>query len=317
VSTDTGPTASGQVVEQEVGHVDSALGAPLTVAVQRGELTQFVGFARTNRPFIVGLVIVAISIFLMAVGPLIGTRNPTTEDFNAILSGPTGAHWFGTDQNGRDVFSRVLAAPRIDVYIALVSTFFAMALGIPLGVLATGASRLGELAGEWLLRAMDVIQAFPVFILALALVAAFGPSALNVIIALTILQFPVFLRLTRGAALAARGRTYVEAGRLSGAGTLSVMFRHVLPNSIAPALVGASVAVAQAILITAGLSFVGAGIRPPTPEWGSMISDGAQSLITGQWWPSVFPGVALGVVVLGYALVGDGLRLYLDPSRRR
>lgn len=301
----------------ETGHVDSAGGAPLTAAVQRGELTQLVGFTRANRAFAVGMAIVALSVFLMAFGPLIGTHNPTAEDFNATLAGPSGSHWFGTDQNGRDIFSRVIAAPRVDLYIAIVSTFFAMAIGIPLGVLATGASRLGELAGEVMLRAMDVIQAFPVFILALALVAGFGPSAFNVIIALTILQFPVFLRLTRGAALTVRGRTFVEAARIGGAGTGAVMFRHVLPNSIGPALVGASVAVAQAILITAGLSFVGAGIRPPTPEWGAMISDGAQNLITGQWWPSVFPGLALGIIVLGYALVGDGLRLYLDPARRR
>jgi peptide/nickel transport system permease protein len=300
----------------ETGHVDSAAGPPLTAAVQRGELNQFTVFTRSNRPFVIGLAIVAVSIFLMAFGPLLGTHNPTAEDFNATLTGPSGHHWFGTDQNGRDIFSRTIAAPRIDLYIALVSTLLAMALGVPLGVLATGTSRLGELVGEWMLRAMDVIQAFPVFILALALVAGFGPSAVNVIIALTVLQFPVFLRLTRGAALGVRGRTFVEAARIGGAGTGGVMLRHVLPNSIGPALVGASVSVAQAVLITAGLSFVGAGIRPPTPEWGAMISDGAQSLITGQWWPSVFPGVGLGIVVLGYALVGDGLRLYLDPSRR-
>jgi peptide/nickel transport system permease protein len=308
---------STETTVAEAGHVDSAVGPPLTTAVQRGELNQFTGFARSNRPFIVGLTIVVISIFLMAFGPWLGTHDPTAEDFAATLAGPSGDHWFGTDQNGRDIFSRVLAAPRVDLYIALVSTFFAMAIGIPLGVLATGSSRLGELGGEWMLRGMDVLQAFPVFILALALVASFGPSAFNVIIALTVLQFPVFLRLTRGAALGIRGRTFVEAARIGGAGTAGVTFRHVLPNSIGPALVGASVAVAQAILITAGLSFVGAGIRPPTPEWGAMISDGAQNMITGQWWPSVFPGVALGIVVLGYALVGDGLRLYLDPSRRR
>jgi peptide/nickel transport system permease protein len=309
------PTARS--LAEETGHVDSATGLPLTVAVQRGEVVQFVGFARTNRPFLIGLGIVGISVFLMALGPLIGTHNPLSEDFNATLAGPSGSHWFGTDANGRDIFSRVIAAPRVDLYIALVSTVFAMALGIPLGVLATGTSRLGELLGEWILRGMDVIQAFPVFILALALVAGFGPSSFNVVIALTILQFPVFLRLTRSAALTVRGRTFVEAARIGGAGTLSVMFRHVLPNSIGPALVGASVAVAQAILITAGLSFVGAGIRPPTPEWGAMISDGAQNLITGQWWPSVFPGLTLGIIVLGYALVGDGLRLFLDPTRRR
>lgn len=304
-------------VETQTGHVDTAAGPPLTAAVQRGELSQLGGFTRSNRGFALGLAIVALSVFLMAVGPLIGTHSPTTEDFGSTLTGPSGAHWFGTDQNGRDIFSRVIAAPRIDLYIALVSTVFAMGLGVPLGVLATGSSRFGELAGELMLRAMDVIQAFPVFILALALVAGFGPSAFNVIIALTILQFPVFLRLTRGAALTVRRRTFVEAAQIGGAGTGAVMFRHVLPNSIGPAFVGASVAVAQAILITAGLSFVGAGIRPPTPEWGAMISDGAQNLITGQWWPSVFPGLALGFIVLGYALVGDGLRLYLDPARRR
>ncbi len=301
----------------ETGYADSAAGPPLTAAVHRGGLAQFVGFTRSNRGFAIGLGIVAFSVFLMAFGPLIGTHNPTAEDFNATLAGPSGAHWFGTDQNGRDIFSRVIAAPRIDLFIALVSTAFAMGIGVPLGVLATGTSRLGELAGEVMLRSMDVIQAFPVFILALALVAAFGPSAFNVIIALTVLQFPVFLRLTRGAALSVLRRTFIEAARIGGARSSAVMFRHVLPNSIGPALVGASVSVAQAILITSGLSFVGAGIRPPTPEWGAMISDGAQNLITGQWWPSVFPGVALGIVVLGYALLGDGLRLYLDPTRRR
>lgn len=304
-------------VAASTGHVDSALPHdPLTFAVQRGEMYRFTTFGRKNRAFAVGLGIVALSLFLMAFGPTIAPYDPNAEDFAAVLAPPSGDHWFGTDQNGRDVFSRVIAAPRVDMYIALASTFLAMLIGVPLGVLATGTSRAGEAAGEFTLRLMDVIQAFPVFILALALVAAFGPSATNVIIALTVLQFPVFLRLTRSAALTMRGRTFVEAARIGGAGTFDVMFRHVLPNSTGPALVGASVAVAQAVLITAGLSFVGAGIRPPTPEWGAMISEGAQVLITGQWWPSVFPGIALGLIVLGYALVGDGLRLYLDPARR-
>jgi peptide/nickel transport system permease protein len=283
----------------------------------RSELQRFVAFTRANRLFAVGLAIAAGSIVLMALGPVIAPIDPRAEDFSATLAPPSGAHWFGTDQNGRDVFSRVIAAPRIDMLIALASTALAFLIGVPLGVIAIGTSRLGRTMGEILLRLMDVIQAFPVFILALALVAGFGPSALNVIIALTVLQFPVFLRLTRSAALVVRGRTFVEAARISGVGPLTVVRRHVLPNSMAPAFVGASVAIAQAILITAGLSFVGAGIRPPTPEWGAMISEGAQNLITGQWWPSVFPGIALAIVVLGYALVGDGLRLYLDPARSR
>jgi peptide/nickel transport system permease protein len=300
-----------------------SLGAPVQEPISpvmrggRNEWQRFVAFTRANRPFAIGLAIAALSIVLMVIGPIIAPIDPRAEDFAATLAPPSGEHWFGTDQNGRDVFSRVIAAPRVDMWIALASTALAFAIGVPLGVLAIGTSRLGRTSGEILLRGMDVVQAFPVFILALALVAAFGPSALNVIIALTVLQFPVFLRLTRSAGLVVRGRTFVEAARISGVGPLAILRRHVLPNSMAPAFVGASVAVAQAILITAGLSFVGAGIRPPTPEWGAMISEGAQNLITGQWWPSVFPGVALAIVVLGYALVGDGLRLYLDPARSR
>jgi peptide/nickel transport system permease protein len=290
---------------------------PIGLGKQRGELHRFIAFTRSNPAFAIGLGIALLSILLMIFGPLIAPVDPNVEDFRSTLAAPSGDHWFGTDQNGRDVFARVLAAPRADMLIALASTALAFLIGVPLGVAAIGTSRVGRTLGEVMLRLMDVIQAFPVFILALALVAGFGPSALNVIIALTVLQFPVFLRLTRGAALVVRGRTFVEASQIGGAGPLTVLRRHVLPNSMAPAVVGASVAVAQAILITAGLSFVGAGIRPPTPEWGAMISDGAQNLITGQWWPSVFPGIALAVVVLGYALVGDGLRVYLDPARSR
>ena len=286
------------------------------MTAQSGELARFWRFTRAHKPFAAGLAIVVVSLVLLAIGPYIGPYDPLEEDFSAVLTGPSADHWFGTDANGRDVLSRVLAAPRTDLTIAIVSTLLAVLIGVPLGVLATGTSRVSSFLGELMLRFMDVLQAFPVFILGLALVAAFGPSVVNVILALVVLQFPVFLRLTRSAALTVRGRTFVEAARVGGAGTFGILFRHVLPNSIAPCIVGASVAIAQAVLITAGLSFVGAGIRPPTPEWGQMISDGAKTMTTGQWWPSVFPGIALGVVVLGYALVGDGLKLYFDPSRR-
>ena len=281
------------------------------------EIRRFTKFILVTRGFGVGLAIVVASVVLMIVGFAIAPTDPLAEDFSAILAPPSWDHWFGTDQNGRDVFSRVIAAPRVDIYIALMSTAAALVIGVPLGVMAIGTSRLGSAFSEFMLRLLDVIQAFPVFILALALVAAFGPSALNVIIALTVLQFPVFLRLTRSSALVNRNRSFVEAARISGAGSFTVLRRHILPNSMAPAFVGASVAVAQAVLVTAGLSFVGAGIRPPTPEWGAMISEGAQNLITGQWWTSVFPGLALAIVALGYALVGDGLKQYLDPARRR
>jgi peptide/nickel transport system permease protein len=289
------------------------VGSDLLVTTKSSGFRKFTVYVRSNRGLIVGLVIVGISIFLMLFGPYIGPYGPNSIDFNAILVGPSRAHWLGTDENGRDVLSRLLAAPREDVYIAVVSTMFALAIGVPLGVLATATGRISSLFGEWLMRLMDVVQAFPVFILALALVAAFGPSTFDIVIVLTVIQFPVFLRLTRSVAIPVRGLAFVQASRLGGASPLNILRRHVLPNSIGPAIVGASVAVAQAILITAGLSFVGAGIRPPTAEWGQMISDGAQTLVTGQWWVSVFAGIMLGVTVLGYALVGDGLRNFFDP----
>lgn len=283
------------------------------------ELQYFAYYTRQNWLFALGLVIVIISLLLAVVGPIIAPYEPEATDPTAILSPPSADHWMGTDSSAMDIFSRVIAAPRIDLYIAVVSTLLALVIGIPLGVVAgyfAVARGLKGLLSEWLMRLLDVIQAFPVFILALALVAATGPSERNVIAALAFLQFPVFLRLTRSAALTVKERAFVESAQCAGGSDMAILFRHVLPNSLAPALIASSVAIGQAILITAGLSFVGAGVRVPTAEWGAMISVGARNMITGQWWPSVFPGLALGTTVLGYALVGDGLRYYLDPTKR-
>jgi peptide/nickel transport system permease protein len=284
-----------------------------------GELAYFVYFVRRDRMFAVGIAIVLLSLFLMIFGPVLAPFPPETTVDNAILVPPNGIHWFGTDTVGFDVFSRVITAPRIDVYIAFVSTVIALIVGIPLGVFAGffgGRGGVRGLLSEWFMRALDVIQAFPVFILALALVAALGPSETNIIIVLVILQAPVFLRLTRSGALSVRDRLYIEASRIAGASETRIVLRHVLANSMTPALVASSVAVGQAVLITAGLSFVGAGVEVTRSEWGAMISQGARNMITGQWWPSLFPGLALGLTVLGYAIVGDGLRQYLDPTKR-
>jgi peptide/nickel transport system permease protein len=276
--------------------------------------------ARQDRSFLVGAGIVAVSMGLAAAGPIVAPFGPEEIDATAILVPPSRRHWFGTDSVGMDVFSRVIAAPRIDLVIALVSTAIALIIGVPLGVLAGyfgGRRGLASAASEGLLRACDVVQAFPVFILALALVAATGPSQANVIGVLAFLQAPAFLRLTRGAALVTRSRLFVDGARCAGASEATVALRHILPNSLSPALVASSVAVGQAILITAGLSFVGAGVPVPRAEWGLMISQGAKFTILGHWWPSVLPGLALGITVMGYALVGDRLRKYLDPATRR
>lgn len=284
-----------------------------------GELRYFLYFARREPSFLVGLAIVVLSIFLMAFGPALAPFHPERTISGSVLLPPGPVHWLGTDANGFDIFSRVIAAPRIDIYIAVVSTVLALAVGVPVGVM-TGffgaAEGLPRLLSEWMMRALDVIQAFPVFILALALVAAIGASEINIIIVLVILQAPVFLRLTRSAAMSVRGKLFVEAARCAGASEWRLLFAHILPNSTSPALIASSVAVGQAILITAGLSFVGAGVEVTRAEWGAMISQGARNMITGQWWPSVFPGLALGLTVYGYAVVGDGLRRYLDPTKR-
>ena len=225
----------------------------------------------------------------------------------------------GTDVAGMDIFSRVIAAPRIDLTIALVSSLIAFVLGVVLGVISgffAGAPGLGRGLSEGIMRAADILQAFPIFIFALALVGFRGPGVENVIAALAFLNIPYFLRVTRGSVLQVRERPFVEAARCAGNAELRVAFVHVMPNALTPALANISPGIGFAILLTAALSFVGAGVPKPTPEWGSMISIGAPNMMTGQWWTAFFPGLALGVTVLGYALVGDGLRDYLDPVKR-
>ncbi len=213
-------------------------------------------------------------------------------------------HWFGTDSSGFDVFSRVLCAPRIDLSIALAANFFAMLLGIPFGLVA-GYFR--NPLTEVMMRVSDVLQSFPVFISAMILVALGGQSIANVILALSLLYAPIYVRLTRSEVMAQKSRGMVEASRALGQSELMIAVKHVLPNSMGPSLVQSSVTIGFAILLTAGLSFVGAGVRPPAPEWGLMISTGANDIVLGQWWTSVFPGIAISLTVFAFAVIGDAL----------
>jgi peptide/nickel transport system permease protein len=250
----------------------------------------------------------AMAIFGEALAPFAPREAFPTES----LDPPSSLHWMGTDNTGMDVFSRVLAAARIDILLALSATAISAIVGVALGVWAGyyggSESRPLRYGSEGLLRVMDVVQAFPVFILALALVASIGQGQRNILIAVSFVNIPVFLRLTRSVVLSVREQPYIEAARCSGASDAAIMRRHVLPNAIAPAIVNVPITVGWSILLTAALSFVGAGIRHPTPEWGSMIATGAQTMITGEWWPALFPGLLLGITVVGYGLVGDGLR---------
>jgi peptide/nickel transport system permease protein len=278
---------------------------------------------RRNWLFGLGTAIVTVSVLLALVGPVVAPYDPEapTPDIQApppslsevprlMWDTVTGAreqpvHWFGTDAAGLDVFSRVIAAPRVDVVIAVAATLISLLLGALLGLVA-GYYRNGFTDG--ITRVSDVLQAFPVFILAMIFVAVSGRNQVSLILTLGLLYTPIFLRLTRSRVVSERTRTYVESARAIGHRESSIAVRHVLPNAITPALVQASVTVGWAILLTAGLSFVGAGVRPPIPEWGGMIASGAEQIVNGKWWLSVFPGIAISIIVFGYAAVGNALQ---------
>ncbi len=294
--------------------------APAPAPARRGDgWRAFARFAGRRPEFLTGLVIVGLTVFLAAAGPHIGPYPTETALPGDPLQPPSWRHPFGTDVSNMDIFSRVIAAPRIDLTIALVSTLIAFTFGVLLGVVSGffgGERGLARYASEGIMRAADIVQAFPVFIFALALVGFRGPGAINVIAALAFLNVPFFLRITRGAVLQVRERPFIEAARCAGNPEWRIAFFHVLPNALTPPVANISPTIGFSILLTSGLSFVGAGVAVPTPEWGSMIAIGAPNMMTGQWWTALFPGIALGVSILGYALVGDGLKDFLDPTKR-
>ena len=275
----------------------------------------------------VGTGLVLLVVFLAAFGPTIAPHDPTVatgpvnvpppalSEWPGLLWGAitgtleTPPHWFGTDASGFDVFSRVIAAPRVDLTIALAANILSLVLGVLLGLVA-GYFR--NWATEFLMRVSDVLQSFPVFISAMILVALAGRSTGNIVLALSLLYTPIYIRLTRAEVMAQKTRGFVEAARAIGLSELRIALTHVLPNSLTPALIQSSVTIGFAILLTAGLSFVGAGVRPPTPEWGLMISTGANQIILGEWWPSVFPGIAISLTVFGFAVLGNALERRYD-----
>ena len=272
----------------------------------------------TLRPMeIFGLVAVGVLLVLAVIGPLIAPYPITEANPRERLLPPSVEHWFGTDENGMDVFSRILAAPRVDVTVAFIAVAIAVAVGTPLGVVAGffegSRRRVASLSGETILRLLDVIQAFPVFILAMVLVAIRGASTENLVIAIAFVNMPTFLRIARAEVLSLRERPFAEAARSIGAPDSRIAFRHLLPNAVGPLLTQVSVCMGFAILLTAGLSFVGAGVAPPTPELGGMIASGSKMMIIGFWWPSLFPGIALGLTVFSFAAAGEAVGRLLEP----
>jgi peptide/nickel transport system permease protein len=266
------------------------------------------------------LLVLGVFILGAIFAPWLAPHNPVIADPTASLVPPgSPGHLLGTDSIGHDILSQLMYAPRIDLVVPVVATVVSFAIGVPIGAwIGFYSDRQGflGLASGQLMRAVDILQAFPVFVLALVLVATLGRSEINVVYALVVLETPVFLRLTRSSVGSVRQRTFVEAARTAGTSEIRIILGHVMPNAIGPALINASVLTGSGILITAGLSFVGAGVPPPTPEWGLMVSEGSENIITGQWWVTVFPGICIGLAVFSLALVGGWLTELLDPRRR-
>jgi peptide/nickel transport system permease protein len=246
-------------------------------------------------------------------GPHIVPYDPLASDTAAALKGPSRAHWFGTDQLGRDVFSRVIAATRLDFIIAIASVVLVFLMG---GLAGVAAGFFGGWTDRIVSRIADTIMAFPLFVLAMGIVAALGNTVQNIILATAIVNFPLYARIARTEANVRRDAGFVQAARLSGNGEFRILLAHILPNIMPIMIVQMSLTMGYAILNAAGLSFIGLGVRPPDPEWGIMVAEGAAFMVSGEWWVALFPGLALMIAVFCFNLLGDGLRDIVDPQRR-
>jgi len=281
-----------------------------TIRPRERRLAGFWRRFKRNRLAIVGLVIVAIMLLTATLAPLIAPSDPQAQDYGLTLQPPGEGGLMGTDSLGSDVFSRVVFGARISLYSSLISVGIALLIGVPVG-LTSGYFR--GIWDEWIvMRVVDSLQAFPFLILALVIAAILGGGLGYAMIAIGIGFIPAFVRITRAQVLTVRSLDYVDAARAIGTGHIGIMLRHVLPNSLPPLLVQTTLAVGYAIIAEATLSFLGLGAEPGQPSWGSMLFQ-AQSYLTTAWWMAFFPGMAIFFAVLGFNLLGDGVREALDP----
>src|SRR5262244_4007018 len=265
-----------------------------------------------SRAAVSGGVIVGLFVLLAVLAPLLAPYEPLRGRVVDRLQGPSAAHWFGTDELGRDVLSRVLYGARISLQIQVAAVGLALLLGTALGVIAGYVGRWPDML---IMRLVDIMMAFPGIFLALAIIAALGTGLGNVIIASAIFLVPQFARVVRGSVLTLKEKEFVEAARALGEGDVSIVTRYLLPNSLAPIIVQTSLRMATVLLTASGLSFLGLGVQPPSPEWGAMLSNARSYMITAPHVATV-PGLAIMLVVLGFNLLGDGLRDSLDPRLR-
>ena len=268
---------------------------------------------RRNKGAVFGLGVFLAIVFMALFADLISPYNPLIQNYARIMEGPSADHWLGTDSFGRDMLSRIIHGARIALIVGILAVLLALVVGVTLGLIS---GYYGGFIDTVIMRVMDGLFAFPILILAIALMAVMGFGVRNVIIAVAVVSIAPFARVTRGDVLAVREEPYIEAARLAGIGNTAIIFRHVLPNVLAPIIVQGALRVSAAIITEAGLSFLGLGPQPPTPVWGSMIAEGRNFIILAPHI-STFPGIALMLAVVGLNLFGDGLRDTLDPKLRQ
>ena len=279
----------------------------------RGTLAHAGFVLRSNPVTALAALGASLLVVLALLAPSLVPYDPVASNVPRALTGPSAVHWFGTDQLGRDIFSRVLVATRLDLLIAASAVSLSFAIGALIGSLCGYA---GGRVDRWVGRFVDVLMAFPLFVLAMAMVAALGNKVENIIYATAIINLPFYIRFARAEVNVRRNAGWVEAARASGHSPASVILRFLLPNVLPAMAVQISLNLGWAILNAAGLSFIGLGVRPPQAEWGIMVAEGATYIISGEWWIAFFPGVTLMLVVFCFNLLGDGLRDIMDPRMR-
>lgn len=291
--------------------------------VSRDRLTRAWERFKRNRTALVGLSIIALMLFTtifarpiviegITVQPFsLAPFDPTSSNFAALNEAPTATHPFGTDWSGKDILSRVMYGGRYSLTIGVITVSIALSVGVPLGALA---GYYGGWIDEVIMRLVDILYAFPFLVLAIALIAVLGQGFWNMITALVLVVWISYARLLRGEVLSVKENEYVTAAKALGARDRSIIFRHVVPNAMAPVIVQATLGIGTVVLNAAALGFLGLGLEPGSPEWGSMLARGRSSLIQGQWWITVFPGLAIFLFVLSINLVGDGVRDAVDPQ---
>jgi peptide/nickel transport system permease protein len=278
------------------------------------ETWKHIRYVATDNPVTLGaFALFGFFLLLALFGPWIAPYDPLMSDTNVALKPPSSAHWFGTDSLGRDILSRIIVAAQLDFGIAVSAVFASFFLGSALGCLA---GFYGGWADRIIGRIADTIMAFPLFVLAMGIVAALGNSVANIILATAIINLPFYIRVSRAEVNVRRNAGYVEAARLAGNSDVRILALHLFPNVLPPMMVQISLNMGWAILNAAGLSFIGLGVRPPQAEWGIMVAEGATYIISGEWWIALFPGATLMLVVFCFNLLGDGLRDILDPRTR-